>query len=46
MRPLEGIYSVVFMDVIHFHVRRKGQIVKKALFTLVIGIKWPASGMI
>lgn len=38
MRPLEGIYAVVFMDAIHFHVRSEGQIVKKAVY-IAIGIK-------
>ena len=32
MRPLEGIYAVVFMDAIHFHVRSEGQIIKKAVY--------------
>ena len=36
-RPLEEIYAVVFMDAIHFHVRSKGQIVKKAVY-IAIGI--------
>jgi len=38
MRPLEGIYAVVFMDAIHFHVRSEGQIIKKAVY-IAIGIK-------
>lgn len=38
MRPLEEIYSVVFLDAIHFHVRSDGQIVKKAVY-IVIGLK-------
>lgn len=37
-RPLEGIYAVVFMDAIHFHVRSEGQIVKKAVY-IAIGIR-------
>ena len=36
-RPLEEVYAVVFMDVIHFHVRSEGQIVKKAVY-IAIGI--------
>ena len=36
-RPLEEVYSVVFMDAIHFHVRSEGQIVKKAVY-IAIGI--------
>ena len=31
-RPLEGIYAVVFLDAIHYHVRSEGQIVKKAVY--------------
>jgi transposase-like protein len=38
MRPLEGVYAVVFMDAIHFHVRSEGQIIKKAVY-IAIGIK-------
>ncbi|NBJ14552.1 MAG: IS256 family transposase [Dehalobacter sp. 4CP] len=37
-RPLESIYTVVFMDAIHFHVRSEGQIVKKAVY-IAIGIQ-------
>lgn len=36
-RPFENIYAVVFMDAIHYHVRSKGQIVKKAVY-IAIGI--------
>ena len=36
-RPLESIYAVVFLDVIHYHVRSEGQIVKKAVY-IAIGI--------
>jgi putative transposase len=36
-RPLEEIYSVVFMDAIHFHVRSEGHIIKKAVY-IAIGI--------
>lgn len=36
-RPLESIYTVVFMDAIHYHVRSEGQIVKKAVH-IAIGI--------
>ena len=38
MRPLEGIYAVVFLDAIHFHVRSEGQIVKKAVY-IAIGVQ-------
>jgi transposase-like protein len=37
-RPLENIYTVVFMDAIHFHVRSEGQIIKKAVY-IAIGIQ-------
>ena len=36
-RPLEAIYTVVFLDAIHYHVRSEGQIVKKAVY-IAIGI--------
>lgn len=36
-RPLEEIYSVVFLDAIHFHVRSEGRIIKKAVY-IAIGI--------
>lgn len=36
-RPLEAVYAVVFLAAIHFHVRSKGQIVKKAVY-IAIGI--------
>ena len=36
-RPLESVYAVVFMDAIHYHVRSKGQIVKKAVY-IAIGV--------
>ena len=36
-RPLESIYTVVFLDAIHYHVRSEGQIVKKAVY-IAIGI--------
>ncbi len=36
-RPLEGVYAIVFMDAIHYHVRSEGQIVKKAVY-IAIGI--------
>lgn len=36
-RPLESIYTVVFMDAIHYHVHSEGQIVKKAVY-IAIGI--------
>lgn len=31
-RPLEEVYSVVFMDAIHYHVRSEGRIVKRAVY--------------
>ena len=37
-RPLESVYAVVFMDAIHFHVRSEGQIIKKAVLCIAIGI--------
>ena len=36
-RPLESIYAVVFMDAIHYHVRKEGSIVKKAVY-IAIGV--------
>ena len=36
-RPLESIYAVVFLDAIHYQVRSKGQIVKKAV-DIAIGV--------
>jgi len=36
-RPLESIYAVVFMDAIHYHVRKEGSIVKKAVY-ITIGV--------
>jgi transposase-like protein len=36
-RPLQSIYSMLFMDAVHFNVRQDGQIVKKAAY-IVIGI--------
>ena len=36
-RPLEKLYAVVFMDAIHYHVRKEGHIVKKAVY-IAIGI--------
>lgn len=36
-RPLEAIYSVIYIDAIHYHVRSEGQIVKKAVY-VAIGI--------
>ncbi len=30
-RPLENIYTVVFLDTIHYHVRSEGRIMKKAI---------------
>lgn len=37
VRPLAGIYAVVYLDAIHFHVRAEGQIVKKAVY-IAIGL--------
>lgn len=31
-RSLESVYAVVFLDVIHYHVRSEDQIVKKAVY--------------
>lgn len=31
-RPLDEIYAVVFLDVIHYHVRNEGRIVKQAVY--------------
>lgn len=36
-RSLEEIYAVVFMDTIHYHVRSKGRIVKRAIY-IALGI--------
>jgi len=36
-RPLESIYAVMFMDAIHYHVRKEGSIVKKAVY-IAIGV--------
>lgn len=36
-RPLEEVYAVVFMDDIHYHVRSKGRIVKRAVY-IALGI--------
>jgi putative transposase len=36
-RPLESVYTVVFLDAIHYHVRSEGQIVKKAVY-IAIGV--------
>jgi len=36
-RPLESIYAVVYMDAIHYHVRKEGSIVKKAVY-IAIGV--------
>jgi transposase-like protein len=36
-RPLAGVYAVVYLDAIHFHVREEGQIVKKAVY-IAIGL--------
>lgn len=34
-RPLQEIYSFVFLDAIHFHVRQEGHIVKKAVYVVI-----------
>ena len=34
-RPLQEIYTVVYMDAMHFHVRSEGQIVKKAVYPVL-----------
>ncbi|MGG1601202.1 MULTISPECIES: IS256 family transposase [Paenibacillus] len=36
-RPLQTVYSVVFMDAIHFKVKQDGQIINKAAY-MVVGI--------
>ena len=36
-RPMEAVYTVVFLDAIHYHVRSEGHIVKKAVY-IAIGI--------
>lgn len=36
-RPLQSIYAVVFLDVIHFRVKQEGQIVNRAAY-VVLGI--------
>lgn len=36
-RPLEAVYTVVFLDAIHYHVRSEGQIVKKAVY-IALGV--------
>lgn len=38
-RPPESVYTVVFLDAIHYHVRSEGQIVKKAVY-IAIGINF------
>ena len=37
-RPLEKKYAVVFMDVVHFHVREENRTVKKAVY-VAIGVR-------
>jgi putative transposase len=34
-RPLEEIYAIVFMDAIHYNVRKDGAVVKKAAYILI-----------
>lgn len=36
-RPLQNVYSIVFMDAIHFKVKQDGQIINKAAY-MVVGI--------
>nr|WP_330387189.1 transposase [[Clostridium] polysaccharolyticum] len=36
-RPLEEVYTVVFMDAIPYHVRSEGRIVKRAVY-IALGI--------
>ena len=36
-RPLETVYTVVFISTIHYHVRNDGRIVKRAVY-ISIGI--------
>lgn len=36
-RSLEGVYAVVFLDAIQYHVRSEGQVIKKAVY-IAIGI--------
>jgi transposase-like protein len=36
-RPLERVYAVMFMDAIHYHVRKDGAVAKKAVY-IAIGI--------
>lgn len=34
-RPLESIYTVLYLDAIHFKVREEGRVVSKAIYTLL-----------
>lgn len=34
-RPLESVYSVVYLDAIHYKVREEGKVVPKAIYTLL-----------
>ena len=34
-RPLESIYAVMFMDAIHYHVRKEGSMAKKAVYIAI-----------
>ena len=36
-RPLKRLYAMVFMDAIHYHVRKEGSVVNKAVY-IAIGI--------
>ena len=31
-RPLKRLYAMVFMDVIHYHVRKEGSVVNKSVY--------------
>ncbi len=37
-RPLESIYAMAFLDVIHYHVRSKGQMIMKKAVYIAIGV--------
>lgn len=34
-RPLESVYTILFLDAIHFKVRQEGRVVAKAIYTLM-----------
>jgi putative transposase len=33
-RPLEGFYTVIFLDAVHYKVRQDGQVITKAIYTV------------